>query len=447
MRRLLPLLLLGLVAARPVKVVEWVDFFCPFCRKFAEEGLPAMRARYGEDMEYDLRQLPIESIHPGATIVAEGAECAREQGLLIPFHDALFQMPTLPSEGQMAAVVGGLGGDVAAFGACVRFGAMTDKVRADLAEARRLRITGTPHFVIDEVEISGWPGNEALWAVMDAAIAQDAPLTLSDLDPPLTGRIYTDPLCGPLCAGGMASWLERNFPTMEIVRIDAPADTVAIPYVPYIEVGTEIREAVRFPSLANLLMARGGSWVLRPDALRRVYLRERPEVSARPQRGPADGVPVLVFTSFTCPWCAKQNEVLREVEGSRPVRWQFMHFLRDPQRDVPLAIASECAYRKAGEEAFWALFDELFRARPATREALEETFARATGLEPERLSECATDSALMSRIAKDHATAERLGIAVTPATAVGPILLTGLVEAPALEEWLDRAEARLGGEA
>ncbi|MCH7494342.1 thioredoxin domain-containing protein [bacterium] len=202
---------------------------------------------------------------------------------------------------------------------------------------------------------------------------------------------------------------------------------------------------MRFPSLANLLMARGGSWVLRPDALRRVYLRARPDVSARPQRGPAAGVPVLVFTSFTCPWCGKQNEVLRQIDDHRPVRWQFMHFLREPERDVPLAIASECAFRRAGEEAFWAMFDELFAARPASREALEETFSRVTGLSAETLGECATDSGLMARIAKDHAIAERLGIAVTPATAVGPILLTGLVEAPAMELWMDRALARTGG--
>lgn len=431
-------LALVLVAARPVKVVEWVDFQCPFCREFARRGLPSLLAKYGESLEFEIRHMPVESLHPGATLLSEGAECAREQDLFMEYHDAVFRFPGVPSRRTLGDLVEEAGGARPEFEACLRFGAAAGVVEEDLAFAVAKGIRGTPHFTVDEVEISGWGGNETLERVIDAALAQDEPLTLRDLDPPLAGRLYVDEECGDLCTHRLRGWLEKNFPTLELETRPAPADASLIAWAPYIEVDQAIREATRFPEIAPYLMARGGEWVLRPDALLQVHMRDRAAYGERPRRGPEGAAPVTLFTSFTCPWCAKQNDILREIEDEHPVEWRFVHYLRDRDRDLPLSIAAECAWQNGGDEAFWPLFDALFTQRPAHGGDLGPLFAEKTGLPATLLEECRRDPEVFSAIVADQSESLRLGIAVTPASGVGDVLILGLIDGPDLAQWILR---------
>ena len=75
----------------PVTIVEFSDFQCPFCRKFAdlmEEVLPAKR----DKVRVVLHHMPL-SIHSWARPVAVGAACAQLQSsrAFWSLHDQLFQ--------------------------------------------------------------------------------------------------------------------------------------------------------------------------------------------------------------------------------------------------------------------------------------------------------------------------------------------------------------------
>ena len=75
----------------PVTIVEFSDFECPFCRRFAdlvEQVLPAEK----DEVRIVFHHLPL-SIHPWARTAAEGAACAQLQNsdAFWSMHDQIFR--------------------------------------------------------------------------------------------------------------------------------------------------------------------------------------------------------------------------------------------------------------------------------------------------------------------------------------------------------------------
>jgi protein-disulfide isomerase len=81
-----------------VTMVEFVDFECPFCGRYARDTLPQVRREYGDRIRYVSRQFPLD-IHPDAAGAARAAVCANEQGHYWQLHDLLFAHPGHPRPG------------------------------------------------------------------------------------------------------------------------------------------------------------------------------------------------------------------------------------------------------------------------------------------------------------------------------------------------------------
>jgi protein-disulfide isomerase len=90
--------------------------------------------------------LPLESIHKNAFKAAEVARCAGEQGKYWEMHDRLYanQQTLEPWKPHAEAV----GLDVAKFEECLNSGRQAVKIRADMAEAEKAGLTGTPSFFL-----------------------------------------------------------------------------------------------------------------------------------------------------------------------------------------------------------------------------------------------------------------------------------------------------------
>lgn len=72
---------LGASTSQAVLVI-YSDFQCPYCRRFALETLPQIRATYVATgaLQVAFRHLPLERLHPHAMRAAQTAECAKQQG-------------------------------------------------------------------------------------------------------------------------------------------------------------------------------------------------------------------------------------------------------------------------------------------------------------------------------------------------------------------------------
>ena len=77
----------------PLTLIEFSDYQCPFCRRFAETTLPVLKRDYIETgkLRYVFRDFPLDRLHPQARKVAEAAHCAGDQGKYWAMHDLLFQ--------------------------------------------------------------------------------------------------------------------------------------------------------------------------------------------------------------------------------------------------------------------------------------------------------------------------------------------------------------------
>ncbi|MGH7634592.1 MAG: DsbA family protein, partial [Gemmatimonadaceae bacterium] len=73
--------ILGDPAAKVV-IIEYSDFQCPFCGKFARETLPGFEKKYVSTGKAKIvfRHVPLEQAHPFALGAAVAAECAEQQG-------------------------------------------------------------------------------------------------------------------------------------------------------------------------------------------------------------------------------------------------------------------------------------------------------------------------------------------------------------------------------
>lgn len=149
-------------ADAPVKIVTFSDFLCPSCRRFALAFEQYAEGPTGPHVSLHYRNYPLDSacathlsrqIHPGACRVARGAVCAGRQGKFWEYHDRVYLAPPDPSReptnAEVVRIATGAGLDGEALRACLDDPSAEAELRADIAEAVRLGVTGTPTIFIN----------------------------------------------------------------------------------------------------------------------------------------------------------------------------------------------------------------------------------------------------------------------------------------------------------
>jgi protein-disulfide isomerase len=140
-----------------IVVVEFSDFQCPFCGKNAQANYPELRRQFIDSgkIRYVFRHLPLEELHPLAFKAAEAAECAGSQGKFWEMHDQLFANQNALAPADLINDGLAIGLNQSDFAVCLTRSRMADKVRSDLDAAQRLGLTGTPAFLLGEMDEGG----------------------------------------------------------------------------------------------------------------------------------------------------------------------------------------------------------------------------------------------------------------------------------------------------
>lgn len=116
-------------------------------------------------------------LHPQAHLAAEAAECAGEQGQYWEMHTILFASPSdwdtteAAAREAFAGYATQLGLETEQFAACMSESRYRDNVDANLAEGRRLGVTGTPAFVINGKFLGGAQPTEIFKRVIDRELS------------------------------------------------------------------------------------------------------------------------------------------------------------------------------------------------------------------------------------------------------------------------------------
>jgi protein-disulfide isomerase len=141
--------------AAPIKIIEYSDLECPFCKRFHETMTQVMN-EYGKDgkVAWVYRHFPIDGLHSKARNEAYATECAAEIGgesMFWKYMDKIIEI-TPSNNGldpaELPKIAKDLGLDTTKFADCMASGKYQTKVDGSIADAQSGGALGTPWSII-----------------------------------------------------------------------------------------------------------------------------------------------------------------------------------------------------------------------------------------------------------------------------------------------------------
>ncbi len=136
-----------------VTIVEWSDFQCPFCNRVGPT-LEQIEKEYGDSVRIAFKHLPLD-IHPEARGAHAAAEAAHRQGKFWAMHDRIFANQRDLRVETLEGYAKEIGLDLDRYRKDVASADVRKAIEADLEQAQKLGVTGTPAFFINGRNLSG----------------------------------------------------------------------------------------------------------------------------------------------------------------------------------------------------------------------------------------------------------------------------------------------------
>jgi Na+:H+ antiporter, NhaA family len=133
----------------PVTLVEYGDFQCPYCGE-AYPVVNELLERFGDQLLFVFRHMPLPDLHPRAPFAAEAAEAAGAQGRFWEMHDRLFEHQHQLTDAELRAHAEAVGvADAARFDADLRDRVYEARVAEDFESGSRSGVPSTPRFFVN----------------------------------------------------------------------------------------------------------------------------------------------------------------------------------------------------------------------------------------------------------------------------------------------------------
>jgi protein-disulfide isomerase len=155
----------------PVTLVQFADFECPYCRAFALADLPAVMARYPDQVQVIHRHFPLP-YHRFARSSAIAAECASRQGRFREMHDQLYELQDSLGLISFSSIARRAGvADSVAFLDCVGDTKTSEIVERDFQLGMVIGVSATPTLVINGRKYDRPLSRPELASVIDGIVA------------------------------------------------------------------------------------------------------------------------------------------------------------------------------------------------------------------------------------------------------------------------------------
>ena len=161
----------------PLEIIEFGDFECPACGRFAVLTEPDVRKNFIDagKVRWRFIDYPL-SMHRNTWQASRAAACADEQGKFWPFHDLLYQNQdrwnteaTNDPDKVMKEYGRQLGLNSQQFDQCVDSKKYQAKIQAHLVLAEQRKVQSTPTFVIGDQQVaSALPYDDMAKYITDA---------------------------------------------------------------------------------------------------------------------------------------------------------------------------------------------------------------------------------------------------------------------------------------
>lgn len=136
-----------------VTLIEFGDFQCPFCGRFARQTEPQINQEYLESGKVNMVFIHFVRIGPDSLDAAIASQCAAEQGKFWQYHDVLYQNQGQENSGwaskdNLKKFASQIGLDENKFDSCLDSGRYKDFVKNNTDFATSLGLRGTPSFIV-----------------------------------------------------------------------------------------------------------------------------------------------------------------------------------------------------------------------------------------------------------------------------------------------------------
>jgi protein-disulfide isomerase len=150
-----------------VTLIEFSDFQCPFCSQ-AAKLIDQILEAYPDDVRFSYKNYPLP-FHNQAMPAAKAAVAAGKQGKFFEMHDLLFENFRTLSEEKFIEFAGTIGIDVEQFKTDLASPDVAAQVTAEMDEAGKNGVRGTPTVFINGKKPSG-RSFELYKSIIDAEI-------------------------------------------------------------------------------------------------------------------------------------------------------------------------------------------------------------------------------------------------------------------------------------
>jgi protein-disulfide isomerase len=141
----------------PLTLVEYSDFECPYCSK-GYETMTQLLEKYKGKIAFVYKHQPL-SFHQNALPAARYYEAIRLQShdMAFKFHDEIFKdiSKLRKGEGFLKALAKKVGANMGRLSKDVNSEAVNKRIAADMAEAKKFEMHGTPGFLINGIPVRG----------------------------------------------------------------------------------------------------------------------------------------------------------------------------------------------------------------------------------------------------------------------------------------------------
>jgi protein-disulfide isomerase len=148
----------------PVKVDVYEDFRCSACLYYTQNIEPLVIQNYVEagKVYYTYNSFIVIDGNDGtdaSTRSANAALCANEQGHFWDYHDTLYanqvtESASLFTDGRLVTMAENLKLDMTAFNTCYQAKKYASVVQAEITQALKLNITGTPSIFVNGTQVT-----------------------------------------------------------------------------------------------------------------------------------------------------------------------------------------------------------------------------------------------------------------------------------------------------
>ena len=157
-------------ASAPVVIVEYSEYQCPFCKR-AQTTMHELEEKYGDQVSFVFKHYPLAK-HTQAKPAAIASIAAERQGKFWEYKHSLFEhQRELKNEGIYEQIAQEVGLNMDQFRKDIADPEIEAQINADVAQAKKVGVTGTPCFFVNGYKLKGAKPLEAFVDVIDRELA------------------------------------------------------------------------------------------------------------------------------------------------------------------------------------------------------------------------------------------------------------------------------------